>query len=189
MSDSVKLGTLGDIFIGLTYHPEDVSEEGTVVLRSSNIQNGRLDFNDTVRVRCNVRDNLFVKKNDILMCSRNGSAKLVGKCTLLPELDESMTFGAFMTIIRTEHNPYLIHFFSSNAFRRQLGSAATSTINQITRKMLDNIEVAVYPVDEEKHIVEVLDNIDSLIYNQYEQLECLDELVKSRYCEEMGVAA
>ena len=55
--------------------------------------------------------------------------------------------------------------------------------------MLDNIEVAVYPVDEEKHIVEVLDNIDSLIYNQYEQIECLDELVKSRYCEEMGVAA
>ena len=189
MNDIVKLGTLGDIFIGLTYHPEDVSGEGIVVLRSSNIQNGRLDFNDTVRVKCNVRENLYVKKNDILMCSRNGSAKLVGKCTLLPELDEPMSFGAFMTVIRTEHNSYLIHFFNSNAFRRQLGSAATSTINQITRKMLDNIEVAVYPVDEEKHIVEVLDNIDSLIYNQYEQLECLDELVKSRYCEEMGVAA
>ena len=186
MNEIVKIGTLGDIFIGLTYQPEDVSDEGTVVLRSSNIQNGRLDFNDTVRVNCSVRDNLFVKKNDILMCSRNGSAKLVGKCTILPELDEKMTFGAFMTIIRTEHNPYLVHFFNSNAFRRQLGSSATTTINQITRRMLDSIDVPVYPEGQEQQIVELFDNIDSLIHNQYEQLECLDELIKSRFVELFG---
>ena len=82
MKDIVKLGTLGDIFIGLTYRPEDVANEGTIVLRSSNIQNGKLDFADIVRVKCKVRENLIVKPNDILMCSRNGSAKLVGKCTL-----------------------------------------------------------------------------------------------------------
>ena len=75
MKDNVKLGTLGDIFIGLTYRPDDVSNEGTVVLRSSNIQNGRLDFADTVRVKCKVRENLIVKPNDILMCSRSNTSR------------------------------------------------------------------------------------------------------------------
>lgn len=186
MKDNVKLGTLGDIFIGLTYRPDDVSNEGTVVLRSSNIQNGRLDFADTVRVKCKVRENLIVKPNDILMCSRNGSAKLVGKCTLLPKLDEEMTFGAFMTIIRTQHNPYLLHFFNSNAFRNQLGSAATTTINQITRKMLDDIVVPIYAKAQEDYIVSVFNQIDALIYLRQQQLEQLDELVKSRFTEMFG---
>lgn len=183
MKDSVKLGTLGDIFIGLTYRPDDVSNEGTVVLRSSNIQNGRLDFADTVRVKCKVRENLIVKPKDILMCSRNGSAKLVGKCTLLPKLNEEMSFGAFMTIIRTHHNPYLLHFFNSNAFRNQLGSAATTTINQITRKMLDDIVVPIYAKDQEDYIVSVFNQIDELIYLRQQQLEQLNELIKSRFIE------
>ena len=186
MKDNVKLGTLGDIFIGLTYRPEDVANEGTIVLRSSNIQNGRLDFDDVVRVKCKVRENLIVKPNDILMCSRNGSAKLVGKCTLLPEMDEEMSFGAFMTIIRTQHNPYLLHFFNSNAFRCQLGSAATTTINQITRKMLDDIAVPLYPKEQEDYIVSVFNQIDELIWIEAKKLDQFDELVKSRFIELFG---
>ena len=186
MKDIVKLGTLGDIFIGLTYRPEDVANEGTIVLRSSNIQNGKLDFTDIVRVKCKVRENLIVKPNDILMCSRNGSAKLVGKCTLLPKMDEEMSFGAFMTIIRTRHNPYLLHFFNSNAFRCQLGSAATTTINQITRRMLDDISVPLYPKEQEDYIVSLFNQIDELIWTETQKLELFDELVKSRFVELFG---
>ena len=186
MKDIVKLGTLGDIFIGLTYRPEDVANEGTIVLRSSNIQNGKLDFADIVRVKCKVRENLIVKPNDILMCSRNGSAKLVGKCTLLPKMDEEMSFGAFMTIIRTRHNPYLLHFFNSNAFRCQLGSAATTTINQITRRMLDDISVPLYPKEQEDYIVSLFNQIDELIWTETQKLELCDELVKSRFIELFG---
>ena len=158
VKEKVKLKTLGDIFIGLTYRPEDVANEGTIVLRSSNIQDGRLNFTDVVKVTCTVRENLFVKPYDILMCSRNGSAKLVGKCTLLPKLDEEMTFGAFMTIIRTQHNKYLQHFFESNAFRQQIKGSATTTINQITKRMLDEIIVPIFSEEDEKNIVSILDN-------------------------------
>ena len=183
---NVKLGTLGDIFIGLTYRPDDVSANGTVVLRSSNIQEGQLDFADTIRVNCKIRENLFVKENDILMCSRNGSAKLVGKCTLIPKLNEDMTFGAFMTIIRTSHNAYLQHFFNSTAFRTQIKGSATTTINQITRKMLDDIDVPIFDTNEEKHIVETFDKLTRLIALRTEQLKKLDELVKSRFIEMFG---
>ena len=96
-----KLRDVADYFIGLTYSPKDVSNEGTIVLRSSNIQNSELDFSDIVRVNKSFKQGLKVKEGDILMCSRNGSKRLVGKTATITGLKEEMTFGTFMMIIRS----------------------------------------------------------------------------------------
>ena len=53
----VNLSDIAQYFNGLTYRPENVSDEGVIVLRSSNIQNSKLDFKDLVRVRLNVKEN------------------------------------------------------------------------------------------------------------------------------------
>lgn len=189
MREMKKLGELGDVFIGLTYKPEDVvDEDGTIVLRSSNIQDGKLDFGDIVRVSCNVRDKLWVKENDILMCSRNGSAKLVGKTALISNLQEDMTFGAFMTIIRTPYNGYLQYFFKSPMFRRQLNSSATTTINQITRSMLDNIDVPVFDNDTADNIKAILGKCEKIIQERKEEINALDDLIKARFVELFGDA-
>ena len=39
-----RLGNIGDTNIGLTYSPQDISDKGIPVLRSNNIQNGKLDL-------------------------------------------------------------------------------------------------------------------------------------------------
>ena len=98
---------------GLTYKPADATQDGSgiLVLRSSNIQNGALAFDDNVRVNCSIKEKLFVRENDILMCSRNGSAALVGKTALIRGLTAPMTFGAFMMIIRSEYYAFLKTFF------------------------------------------------------------------------------
>ncbi len=44
------LPEIAEYWNGITYKPEDVVDDGTIVLRSSNIQNAALDFADTVRV-------------------------------------------------------------------------------------------------------------------------------------------
>lgn len=187
MREMKKLGELGDVFIGLTYKPEDVvDEDGTIVLRSSNIQDGKLDFGDIVRVSCNIRDKLWVKENDILMCSRNGSAKLVGKTALISNLQEDMTFGAFMTIIRTPYNGYLQYFFKSPMFRRQLNSSATTTINQITRSMLDNIDVPVFDNDTADNIKAILGKCEKIIQERKVEINALDDLIKARFVEMFG---
>ena len=79
------------------------------------------------------------------MCSRNGSAALVGKVALIPEMDEKVTFGAFMTIIRSRYFSYLYIFFQLFAFRKQIASSKTATINQITKAMLDKVSVPIPP--------------------------------------------
>ena len=40
-----RLGEIGLSNIGLTYKPTDISTEGIIVLRSSNIQNNKIDLN------------------------------------------------------------------------------------------------------------------------------------------------
>ena len=141
-----KLSDVATYYNGLTYKPENVAEIGTIVLRSSNIQNSQLDFTDTVRVDCAVRERLMVQENDILMCSRNGSAKLVGKVALIKGVQEPMSFGAFMMIIRSRYNSYLMTYFQLDAFRQQIKTGATTTINQITGRMLDNVTIPLPPI-------------------------------------------
>lgn len=141
--DVRKLSDIATYFNGLTYKPDQVSESGVVVLRSSNIQNSELCFKDTVKVSCPIKEKLWVKNNDILMCSRNGSANLVGKVALIENIEEKMTFGAFMMIIRSSFYRYLMIYFQTNAFRKQIKTGATTTINQITGAMLDRIELPI----------------------------------------------
>ena len=139
-----KLSDIADYWNGLTYKPANAVEDGigTLVLRSSNIQNGELAFEDNVFVDCSIKEKLFVQDNDILMCSRNGSAALVGKTALIKGLKEPTTFGAFMMIIRSQYYPYLKTYFELPYFRNQI-STGTSTINQITGKMLNDFQLPV----------------------------------------------
>ena len=141
----VGLSEICEYFIGLTYKPTDIGEFGIPVLRSGNVQNGQLDFSDLVRVTCPVKEKIELRKGDILMCSRNGSARLVGKCAVVNDLDKKMTFGAFMTVLRTEHTRFIEHFLRLPAFRRQIATGATTTVNQITKNMLDQIALPLPP--------------------------------------------
>ena len=157
-----KLGEIATSQIGITYKPENVSDndEGTIVLRSSNIQNSTLCFEDIVKVKCEIKENKYVKDGDILMCSRNGSFRLVGKVAMIANLLEPMTYGAFMTIIRSPYQAYLFAFFKSPAFRTQLTTSKTATINQITVKMLDEIKVALPPLTLQQEFADKIEAIE-----------------------------
>ena len=173
-----KLSDIAYYWNGLTYKPEDVADEGVIVLRSGNIQNGQLDFNDIVRVKSVTREKAYVAKNDILMCSRNGSAALVGKVALIDELTEPMAFGAFM-MIRSELFAYLLQYFQTTAFRNQI-STGTTTINQITGKMLDSVTLPVPPKDiVEQFEIRIRSNDKSKqeIQQAIDNLSCLERSI------------
>lgn len=154
----VKLGQLGYTNIGLTYSPKDVSNDGIVVLRSSNIQNGKMDYEDIVKVSCPVPDNKICHIGDILICARNGSKRLVGKAALIDQ--EGMSFGAFMAIFRSVCNPYILHVINSAYFRNTLlGDTGTTTINQITQDMLKNVLIPLPPLEEQHRIVAKIEEL------------------------------
>lgn len=81
--DVKKLGDIGEPIIGLTYKPENVKSEGILVLRSSNIQENKLSFDDNVFVNVEVSDRIITRNGDILICVRNGSRELIGKSAVI----------------------------------------------------------------------------------------------------------
>lgn len=162
-----RLGQIGFTNIGLTYSPKDVSDSGIPVLRSTNIQKGKIDLNDLVYVKSDVSENKMCKNGDILICARNGSRRLVGKCAIIDE--EGMSFGAFMAIYRSNYNKYVNLLLNSELFRKQLDDVNTVTINQITQEMLRNTICPLPPLEEQKRIVAKVDEI----------MNYLDELEKT----------
>lgn len=151
-----KLKYLGNSIIGLTYSPDDVTdkENGKLVLRSSNLQNGKLYYSEKANVYVSTRisDKLTLKESDILICSRNGSRSLIGKCAIAKSNDAGVTFGAFTTVFRSNMNEYLYHIFNSNVFKFLSGSFLTSTINQLTIGNLNSMEMPIPPEIERQKI-------------------------------------
>lgn len=143
----VKLSDIAEYRIGLTYKPEVLSSSGIAVLRSGNIQNSQLCYDDTIYVNSKVESKLLLKKNDILMCARNGSQSLVGKVALIENDISNTTYGAFMMAISSKYYVYLFEYFRSQVFRRLISVGSTTTINQITTRMLNSIVIPLPDMD------------------------------------------
>ena len=158
-----NLSMIGQTNIGLTYHPTDITSNGIMVLRSSNIVNGKLDLKDLVRVNTTIRDNQYVENNDILICARNGSKALVGKCTIIKNLSEKASFGAFMAIYRTQFYEYIYYFLNSNLFREIFFDSNSTTINQLTQAMIKSSRIPLPPLQEQKRIIAKLNKLFSFI--------------------------
>jgi len=154
----VKLGEIGYTNIGLTYSPQNQTSDGTIVLRSNNIRDGQMDYEDIVRVNMDIPENKMCHIGDILICARNGSKRLVGKAAIVDR--EGMSFGAFMAVYRSICNPYVLHVINSAYFRNSLlEDTGTTTINQITQDMLKNALIPLPPLAEQKRIVKKLKEI------------------------------
>lgn len=161
--DNVRLGDIGQSLIGLTYSPSSVKPSGTLVLRSSNIQKGRLDFDDCVYVNSPIPDKIRIRKNDVLICVRNGSRRLIGKSVILDDRAVGETFGAFMSVFRSDANVFLQYFFQSDDFKRQINEHLGATINQITNGSLNSFVVALPGSAEQLEIAARLDDVDSFV--------------------------
>jgi type I restriction enzyme S subunit len=158
------LGSLGRGVIGLTYSPHDVSDNGTLVLRSSNIQNDRLSYKDNVYVDMDVPNRAITQIDDILICVRNGSRRLIGKCAIIDQTVAGCAFGAFMTVYRSEHAHFVLHQFRSHIVKKQINDIMGATINQITNRDLASFLIPFPPTKaEQEAIAEALSDADSLI--------------------------
>ena len=178
---TVYLSEVADFLQGLTYNPSDVSVSGYLVLRSSNIQNGMLSFDDCVYVDKKVDESLQVKCDDVIMCVRNGSKNLVGKTALIPPNMPMTTWGAFMMIIRSKLNDtYIFHYLNSQMFFSQVfKDTGTATINQITKGILNECRLPLPPETERKQISKMLSSFDAKIQNAEKCLATLVNLKKA----------
>ena len=177
----IKFKYLGDVKQGLTYSPSDIvdKDEGILVLRSGNIQNGILDFNNNVYVKTKVAESILLRKNDILITARNGSSALIGKNAII-DTDIKATFGAFMMVFRANKSLFAkFAFYLMNvSFNFYRTFFTTSTVNQLTAAIFNGIEVPLPSISEQQKIADFLDKktaqldkVKSLLEEQIQKLK------------------
>ena len=173
-----SLGEIGETIIGLTYKPSDVVDNnGIIVFRSSNIKNGMIDYSDLVRVNKHIKDKIITKENDILVCARNGSQRLIGKNAIIKQEDANNTFGAFMMVYRANDNPFILPLLSTKKYFSQVGENLGARINQITTSDFNGFEFY-FPENhaERTKIAELFRLLDERIATQNKIIEDLKKL-------------
>lgn len=165
------LKELGELVNGLTYSPKDVRDDGLLVLRSSNIQDGIIDYEDCVYVRSDIKGANIILPRDILVCVRNGSKRLIGKNAIIPEDIPKATHGAFMTVFRAKNPEFIFQLFQSGSYERQVKADLGATINSINGKNFLKYEFSIpkNPKEQEK-IASCLSEVDELIRFQAEKI-------------------
>lgn len=167
-----ELKEFGYMIRGVSYKPEDSSlkpEDGYVrLLRSNNIQEGKMVYSDYVYVKsANVADYQYMKDGDILICMANGSKQLVGKAARLTRAGV-YTFGAFMGVFRCNDVticPFVDELLKTGSYRKLLDDILTgSAINNLNAAAVDSLKFFV-PSDsqEQRAIAEVLCKADDEI--------------------------
>ena len=173
-SSKARLPFVADVIPGLTYSPSDIVDSGGVVVhRAGSVQNSRIDRSDLVRVSTSIPAKLFIQPGDILVCTRNGSAHLVGKCAIVGISEIGETWGAFMTVLRSQHYRYIYWYMQSSLFAQERKQYFTSTINQLTVGMFSRMMIP-FP---ESHVQErIADHLDEVTGRIDAMLANIDEL-------------
>ena len=174
-----KLTEFVEFFSGLTYTPNDVQENGTLVLRSSNVSNGEVVDADNVYVNPQVVNSENVKVGDIVVVVRNGSRSLIGKHAQIKAFMPNTVIGAFMTGIRSECPEFTNALLNTSRFEEEIAMNMGATINQITGYMFSKMEFKVPCLDEQKKIGEYFEKLDNLITLHQRELEKLQNIKKS----------
>ena len=158
---------------GVTYNKsQEINDgrEGFKLLRANNIDlsTNTLNFNDVkvIDYSCKIKENQFLKKDDILICAGSGSKEHIGKVAFI-DGDMEYTFGGFMGIIRTDDSIILprlmFHILTSTIFKTHLAKVSnSSTINNINNDTWKSFMLPVPPLEVQREIVHVLDSFTFL---------------------------
>ena len=159
------------------------------ILRMMNYDDGRIIANDLKYVDLHDADfNSFnVHKDDILF-NRTNSADLVGKVGIF-DLEGDYVFASYLVRLRADRNQilpdFLNYYLNSELGQRRLLAYATPGVSQtnISAGNLKKVLVPLPPMEEQKQIVEVLNNLERRKHLQRnhvaEAQKCLAALINN----------
>lgn len=174
----VKLGEVTELKRGLTYKPTSVVENGTRVLRSSNIDGDVFKKQeDDIFVEDSSVTIPYVQFGDILITAANGSSKLVGKHAIIED-SEKMVHGGFMLLARSKQYKFLNALLSSEWYSRFINvsvSGGNGAIGNLSKSNLEKEIVLCPTIPEQEAIGSFFQDLDKAIAKQEEKVNQLKE--------------
>lgn len=158
--------TVRTIASGLKYGTSEKStyeNDGMPVLRIPNVSSSHVDLDDMKYLSHNdVKPADTLQEGDILMIRSNGSRDLVGRCAVVPALDEPYAYASFLIRIRPSDKVdpyYLWYFLQSPDAKAQLFTKAKSSsgIHNINSKEIGATIMPLPSLNRQREIVRELD--------------------------------
>ena len=174
----IILSKIGCFYRGLSYNSNNVVNNGLLVLRSNNIDNGIINYKNIQFVNKICSKEILLQDKDIVICMANGSKDLVGKSGeyIKNSKYKLITVGAFCSIFRSDEN-YVKYIFQSSSYHKKLDKMFEGTnINNLKNS---NLEKLTFGIDNniDKYVL-ILNKLDFKIKLEKEKLSNLESLKK-----------
>ena len=170
MSEVVRVCELAKQLRGVSYGKSDASSTPRPgylpVLRAGNITEDGLTFDDLVFVPAErISEKQKIRRNDVVIAASSGSLDVVGKAARALN-DYEGGFGAFCKVLRpgSDVDPaYFAHFFRTQQYRQRASAlAAGVNINNLRNEHLDEIQIPIPALREQRRLAEILDTAQAL---------------------------
>ena len=136
-----------------------------------------------------VKQNDLLHEGDIVFVRSNGNKELVGRCMLIKDLPEPITYSGFVIRCRfsdcSKYDPvFFTYLFKSKAFRRAMsGTAVGANIQNLSQGRLNAYTARIPDYCHQRKIADVLSAYDDLIENNQKQIKLLEEAAQRLYKE------
>ncbi len=160
-----RMGDLSNIISGVSYAKTDIRPNGIRILRSGNIQDGKIVlFEDDIFIdNAYYKDINTVKVGDIILVASTGSSTLIGKTGYTYKSYQGTQIGAFLRIIRPKFldiGLYLNMIFFSDYYREYIRALAKGTnINNVKNVHIEQFIIPIPPFKEQQRMVNAIVNI------------------------------
>ena len=176
-----KLGEVCHIQNGFAFKSNLFTEEGYPILRISNIQKGKITFDNIAYFKDGSYSvdlsKYIVYPNDILMALSGATTGKVGINTSNQLLYLNQRVALFKE--KEEINHKYLFYYLSNKGEEALRNAGGAAQPNLSTETLKSFEITLSPLPEQQQIVSELDCLQGIIDKKKEQLQELDKLAQS----------
>lgn len=188
--EKVKLGDIATFSNGINFN-KTAYAKGIKLIGVSNFGDRFYpDYSQLQEVKKDiVRLEDCLRNGDIVFVRSNGNKELVGRCMLVKNLTERVTYSGFCIRARLNdtdrYDPvYFTYYFKSKAFRRAVsGTAVGANIQNLSQARLSNHDCNVPDIETQHRIADILSAYDDLIENNQKQIKLLEEAAQRLYKE------
>ena len=181
----MELGTICEFVRGNGLQKKDFTEIGKSVIHYGQIYT-KYDF--TVTETLSKTSEIVFKKlkkaypNDLVMATTSENVEDVGKAIVWEGKEEIGISGDSYIIQTSQNSRYLNYWFRSTYFQSQKERKVTGTkVVRINSKDMEKFKIVLPPITEQKRIVSILDNFNTLTSSLSEGLPKEIELRQKQY--------
>ena len=177
---------------GMTRRGND--EDGNIVLRLVELQEGRIDYSGVNRIKLKETEKtkFLLKENDFLFARVNGNPDYVGRCAVFAEKDEPIYHNDHIIRVHCKDDIFKgvfgSYLFNSDYGKSQIRQYISTSAGQFTINQtgISSVIVILPPIELQNEFAEFVKLTDKSKFIVQKQIEDLQELLDSKMDEYFG---